>query len=1184
MFTNIAFFKSQKEMFNYADENDFKFYFSFDKENTTNKGAKEFGCAKDLDTFLDYYSSLNQDEKHFYELLRSNTDQKDDKYPVYEHYDLDIKIPIEEANNPIYSDQNLFIWFDYVRHSFVEHNIKQFVGSRKNDDNDFDIKKPDWIILTASNHEKLSLHLINRNSIFETYETLRAYFSLFKTYFKNFYTREIFDIDFSIYTRNRNMRIVDSTKLGSDRVLKVWKEYHQTYVDIKHTFISDANNADNFFGKLICYDYIVRDQKEKKNDSNTDSETRIYEQSNDEIIFILSLISTDRCDEYQDWIKIGMALKNDGYQIDIWKNWSKQSKKYDESYLENAWNNFTDNNDNRISSKSIYYYAKEDNLEKYNEYFGQKFKKDNPNTSKKTNNKFKHVANYPITDLLDILSKDRIESMIQNSYTLDIELCRHNVAAALIYEEYPFEIWRDWCNSGDKTFDEVILKDEWTLCYNKKRTLGTIMWYAKQDNYEKYFQFRETYTEHDIDISFSPNIVINSRFIDSSLYKNYLQTHDVVCLKSNLNTGKTFSIPRIFDNFKKIVVVYHRISLSHALYDKWIQYGFDLYQNIQGSINLNSYNRIIVQIDSLHRIQGKCDLLILDEIESAQEHLCSSSHLKERNIVFNTLMDYVNKDNLKVIVADGTLKDSTCNILFKNRDKDKIVKIENVFRSFSGKTMNIFTNFKKATLYLIDLIKNQKKKVAIPTNSKKNGEKIHKLIQEECGKDLKILRIDSDNSFTTTSNWIEYDILIYSPTITAGISFEEIHFDHTFGFFINSTTTCESSLQMLFRVRNTVSPQMYLYCVEDAIEPSLSFPTTDEDITNLLCNKIKIGHKHLIDTGLEIDRYEERVKKNTYFHFYKNYLKKRNFTRNLNRSYLTKLLREHGLDIYYNCDKIEENKLKEFTDKMKDINDKIKEEEAHDIYVSKDLELEEYLVVKNKKSELTREEKFSIKKYQIKETFEKEDLTFDFIKKNGPLIRQYKMYKEFKDLDIGDAIEKSEVLKEISYDEEMEKSYESLQKFKFLSESEQSDSDDGTSLDSRNKNLFKRNLKRKKNELWNKKNIHKTVDHSIHYDRTYYKLAHVLQFIKVVGFKSITDIQKIRIDFEKWFQYIKENDNDLIAAFGCKKMDFDEQYEEGDKQSIAQYVSAKIRDILGINIKKTSKNSLTYYIEPVFKL
>jgi len=187
-------------------------------------------------------------------------------------------------------------------------------------------------------------------------------------------------------------------------------------------------------------------------------------------------------------------------------------------------------------------------------------------------------------------------------------------------------------------------------------------------------------------------------------------------------------------------------------------------------------------------------------------------------------------------------------------------------------------------------------------------------------------------------------------------------------------------------------------------------------------------------------------------------------------------------------------------------------------------------------------------------------------------------------LDIGDAIEKSEVLKEISYDEEMEKSYESLQKFKFLSESEQSDSDDGTSLDSRNKNLFKRNLKRKKNELWNKKNIHKTVDHSIHYDRTYYKLAHVLQFIKVVGFKSITDIQKIRIDFEKWFQYIKENDNDLIAAFGCKKMDFDEQYEEGDKQSIAQYVSAKIRDILGINIKKTSKNSLTYYIEPVFKL
>ena len=41
-------------------------------------------------------------------------------------------------------------------------------------------------------------------------------------------------------------------------------------------------------------------------------------------------------------------------------------------------------------------------------------------------------------------------------------------------------------------------------------------------------------------------------------------------------------------------------------------------------------------------------------------------------------------------------------------------------------------------------------------------------------------KIDVQNIAT---QWKQYKILIYTPTITAGVSFEEKHFDHLFAYY-----------------------------------------------------------------------------------------------------------------------------------------------------------------------------------------------------------------------------------------------------------------------------------------------------------------------------------------------------------------------------------------------------------------
>ena len=32
--------------------------------------------------------------------------------------------------------------------------------------------------------------------------------------------------------------------------------------------------------------------------------------------------------DYQDWVNVGMALKHEGYSVDVWDTWSKNDRRY----------------------------------------------------------------------------------------------------------------------------------------------------------------------------------------------------------------------------------------------------------------------------------------------------------------------------------------------------------------------------------------------------------------------------------------------------------------------------------------------------------------------------------------------------------------------------------------------------------------------------------------------------------------------------------------------------------------------------------------------------------------------------------------------------------------------------------------------------------------------------------------
>lgn len=83
---------------------------------------------------------------------------------------------------------------------------------------------------------------------------------------------------------------------------------------------------------------------------------------------ILSGLNDSRADEYEDWIKVGMILKNElgesGY--DLWYDFSKRSKKF-KGHIETSkkWESFNESKEVKLGEGSLIMLLKDDNIDLY---------------------------------------------------------------------------------------------------------------------------------------------------------------------------------------------------------------------------------------------------------------------------------------------------------------------------------------------------------------------------------------------------------------------------------------------------------------------------------------------------------------------------------------------------------------------------------------------------------------------------------------------------------------------------------------------------------------------------------------------------------------------------------------------------------------------------------------------------
>lgn len=190
----------------------------------------------------------------------------------------------------------------------------------------------------------------------------------------NFKKNEPFD--HSIYSLNRGLY-----PCFTDKKVKGWDKnkfeifYTKPFIpicletgkDLKWADIDIRKYCASYVEESFVMDFIeppsgpIEPKEEKKQYDNHN----ILKNNNDDIKDLISCLNVERVEDYQDWLNIGMILKNiDNDNFDLWCEWSSNSKKYDYKICKDKWHSFKRSG---LTIASLKYYAKLDNPTKYKE-------------------------------------------------------------------------------------------------------------------------------------------------------------------------------------------------------------------------------------------------------------------------------------------------------------------------------------------------------------------------------------------------------------------------------------------------------------------------------------------------------------------------------------------------------------------------------------------------------------------------------------------------------------------------------------------------------------------------------------------------------------------------------------------------------------------------------------------------
>ena len=477
--------------------------------------------------------------------------------------------------------------------------------------------------------------------------------------------------------------------------------------------------------------------------------------------------------------------------------------------------------------------------------------------------------------------------------------------------------------------------------------------------------------------------------IYSEPYMRKYNTDDieVLCIKGNMGCGKT---ERLYEHLREkfhddlfpqcIRFITFRQTFAKSLLEKFDD--FQLYSDINGDITQNNNKRVIIQVESLHRLvltkhTEPIDLLILDEIESILSQFNSGLH-RNFNLAF-AIFQWMISTAKTIICIDANLCERSINTLRKMRPNINDYNICLHYNKFNRETEYIYkiTNNNSDWLNAMLTYISEDKKIVLPTNSLLEAKVYKKIIEDSFP--TKRLQLYSSEMPMSEKNehfsnieqyWAQLDILIYTPTCSAGISFTLCHFDYVFAHLSDASCDVETSRQMLMRIRDISSKLYYIYFPPYSSNRG-NYPTSVADIEAELKNK-KLNMLQNYDGGQYLN-FEYTADgdimfyKTNYYHLWLENIRIGNLSKNQFVKRFIQFTVNCGatIELLTASNEIIPSNYKNAKKEMKELN-------ANNIALAKNITQSEQIEIQNKIQchiDVSIEEIRSLDKYYIKEIF-----------------------------------------------------------------------------------------------------------------------------------------------------------------------------------------------------------------------
>ncbi|AVR52854.1 origin of replication binding protein [Marseillevirus Shanghai 1] len=396
-------------------------------------------------------------------------------------------------------------------------------------------------------------------------------------------------------------------------------------------------------------------------------------------------------------------------------------------------------------------------------------------------------------------------------------------------------------------------------------------------------------------------------------------------------------------------------------------------ENLEGFINYEDEcrgwlraDKLAVQVDSLHRVIGKFDLLVLDEVTYTLSRLFCD--VAKKDDCWKALKHFI-KNTPKILLMDKNLDQTTVD-LFEELESPCFV-MRNEFKAHKNKKLLVAPNFLEFKEKLLgDLERN--KKICFPCSSKK------KLLlvcreAEQLGHRVLWYTGDGRSKDVWLDRWDEYDLVAYTPTISAGVSYEKKHFDKVYGYFSSHSCCAEEAEQMLFRVRDIKELEIVL--AFDNRHANL--PTTKKGVTESVETR---DSSSFLLSGIKWDLSTGKIANKPRSRAHIGALVKRNISKNNISGTLLGLLDEQGANIEFLAPVLRGEELQALREDTKFLSKKIQTEEAVLTCQVPSVTREVFSSICSKK-EKAKEDVASCRKFMLSYNFgvEQESLTPEFV-------------------------------------------------------------------------------------------------------------------------------------------------------------------------------------------------------------